>query len=134
MVCGPTFFASLVAVFPERPELALTALSAVPPGPFLRGGVLVGALAQHLEREDRALRRVRRISSSIVRQPAVLLRLGEAALRFGGVGPKLLKPLAMIFRDMLGAPAQGEHHVLELMRGPDAVLGQPFGRVHRAKG
>src|SRR5208282_2221651 len=82
----------------------------------------------------RAPRRVRRIRSGVVGEPTILLRLGEAALRLGRVGPELLEPLAMIARNMFCAPAEGEHHVLELMRGPHAIFGKAFGRVHGAKG
>ncbi len=100
-------------------------------GRFVRG-VLVGPLAQDVEGEREALRSIGRVGLRVVGEAALLLRFGEAALRFGRVRPELLEPLAVVVGDMFRPPAEREQELLVLVGGHRAVLGRALGRVQRA--
>jgi len=97
-------------------------------GRFVRD-VLLGALAQDVQGYGEALRRVGRVGLRVFREPALLLRFRQPTLRLGGVGPEIVKPLAMILGDTLGAPAEGEHELLVLVANHRAVLGGALGGV-----
>ena len=89
--------------------------------------VLLGALAQDLERERVALLRVDGVGLGVVGERAVLLGFGEAALDLGRVGPELLQALTVVVRRALDAAAHDEHHLLELVSGHGRVLRGALG-------
>jgi hypothetical protein len=99
-------------------------------GRFVRD-VLLGPLAQNVESEREALRRVGRIGLRVFGETALLLRFRQPTLRFGRVRPEIVKPLAVVASDVLGAPAEGEHELLVLAPGHRAVLCGALGGVQR---